>query len=95
MAAMVRKQIYIEQRQEKALKQRARELGLSEAEIIRRALQVALRSGTPAFIPDPAAWDRLKADIEAWAAQGPVPGGRTWTREDLYAERLDRLSHRR
>lgn len=95
MSGMVRKQVYIEQAQEELLKRRAKELGLSEAEIVRRALQAALRSGAATFIADPKAWERLKADMEEWAARGPVPGERTWTREDAYAERLDRLSHRR
>jgi hypothetical protein len=26
-------------------------------------------------------------------AQGPVSGGRTWTREELYEERLSRYGH--
>jgi len=31
-----------------------------------------------------AAWARERRFIEDLIAQGPVPGGRTWTREDLY-----------
>ena len=38
MTRMVRKQIYIEAEQEQLLKQRARELGVSEAELIRRGI---------------------------------------------------------
>ena len=87
---MVRKQICLEREQERLLKQRAKAMGLSEAEVIRRALEAALHSGAPTFIPDPAAWERLKADIEARIAGGPLPGKRTWKREDAYAERLDR-----
>jgi hypothetical protein len=42
---MIRKQLYLDEAQDKALKQRARELGLSEAEIVRRALDAVLFEG--------------------------------------------------
>ena len=35
---MIRKQVYIEQRQERLLKRRARELRVTEAELIRRGI---------------------------------------------------------
>lgn len=38
MSRMVRKQIYIEPRQEEFLKRRAKELEVSEAELVRRAI---------------------------------------------------------
>jgi hypothetical protein len=40
---MTRKQLYIEEGQDRALKARAQELGVSEAELVRRALDDALR----------------------------------------------------
>jgi hypothetical protein len=40
---MVRKQLYLEEAQDKALKRQARKLGVSEAEVVRHALDVALR----------------------------------------------------
>jgi hypothetical protein len=43
---MIRKQLYLDAIQDKALKQRARELGLSEAEIVRRALDSVLFEGS-------------------------------------------------
>lgn len=43
---MIRKQLYLDAIQDKALKQRARELGLSEAEIVRRALDAVLFEGS-------------------------------------------------
>jgi hypothetical protein len=43
---MIRKQLYLDEAQDKALKQRARESGLSEAEIVRRALDAVLFEGT-------------------------------------------------
>ena len=42
MATMIRKQIYIEPEQEAQLKQVAHQLGVSEAEVIRRAINLHL-----------------------------------------------------
>ena len=89
MARMVRKQIYIESRQDTALKQQARVLGVTEAEVIRQAIdrqKTPLRLG----VRDLKAWDREKAFIAKRMAKGPVPGGRSWKREDAYEERLMR-----
>jgi hypothetical protein len=87
MSVMVRKQIYIEPQQEELLKQAAMETGMTEAEIIRQALDlwdehVARRRRAQE------AWEEERAFIESLIAQGPSPGGRTWTREELYEERL-------
>jgi hypothetical protein len=89
MSMMVRKQIYIEPQQEELLKQAAAETGMTEAEIIRQALDlwdehVARRRRAQE------AWEEERAFIESLIAQGPVPGRRTWTREELYEERLSR-----
>lgn len=35
---MIRKQLYIEERQDRALKYRAKELGISEAQLVRQAI---------------------------------------------------------
>ncbi len=45
---MVRKQLYIDPTQDAALKRKAKELGVSEAELVRRALKVALSEAIPA-----------------------------------------------
>ena len=42
---MVRKQLYISEEHERALKARARELGVSEAELVRRMLDGLLLAG--------------------------------------------------
>ncbi len=89
MTTMVRKQVYIEPRQDELLKQWAEETGRTEAEIFRQALDHLLASEQRRREAE-AAWEEEYAFIEARAAQGPVPGGRTWTREDLYEERLSR-----
>ena len=93
MTSMVRKQVYIEPRQDELLKQWAEETGKSEAEIIRQALDRWLASEERRQEAE-AAWDEVMDFAEAWAAQGPVPGGRTWTREELYEERLNRYDRR-
>jgi len=87
MARMVRKQIYLEPHQEQRLKTLSRLLQVSEAELIRRALDLYLRQALEEC-QRLEAWQRLKTFAEWWMSQGPVPGGRTWTREELYEERL-------
>lgn len=42
---MIRKQLYISEAHERALKKRARELGISEAELVRRLLDRLLLEG--------------------------------------------------
>lgn len=84
MTTKVRKQIYLDHAQEVQLKQLALATGLSEAELIRRTLNLHLGL-LPSFQPrDLSAWEEEKRFIKEWLAQGPVAGGRTWKREDLY-----------
>jgi hypothetical protein len=89
MTTMVRKQLYIEPRQDKLLKQWAEGSGRTEAEIVREALDHWLASEQRRQEAQ-AAWEEERAFIEARIAEGPLPGGRTWTREELYEERLSR-----
>jgi hypothetical protein len=84
MSTMVRKQVYIEPQQEVALKQWSMESGLSEAEIIRQAIEQWLKEQARQQQHILAAWQAEKAFIADLMAQGVVPGGRTWKREDLY-----------
>jgi len=87
MSRMVRKQIYIEPKQEKLLKQRARELGVSEAELIRQGIDQV--SHVLAALPlDREAWQDELAFIRKRArSQKALGGQRSWTREELYEER--------
>jgi len=89
MSVMVRKQIYIEPQQEELLKQAAAETGMTEAEIIRRAIDLWGESEEKRR-QSQEAWKEARAFIEELIAQGPVPGGQTWTREELYEERMNR-----
>jgi len=83
MTKMVRKQVYIEPRQEALLKRLARETGAKEAEIIRQAID---RQAQTFLLPrrDLRAWQEERDFINRLIQQGPLPGGRRWRREDLY-----------
>lgn len=80
---MVRKQFYIEPQQDALLKQYASMWRVTEAELIRHALEL-LRQSRP---PDGArkrAWEEIKA-FAAERRKMKVPQtGRTWKREDAY-----------
>ena len=41
--SMIRKQLYIEEQQERALKNKSKALGISEAELVRQALNTVLK----------------------------------------------------
>ena len=89
MAQMIRKQVYIKPQQDAILKRLARTLGLSEAEIIRRAIDRQTSAVRPG-IRDLQAWEREKDFIAARMAAGPIPSQRKWQRENAYKERLAR-----
>jgi hypothetical protein len=90
MAQMIRKQVYIEPHQDKSIKQRARKLGITEAEVIRRAIDG--ETAVPPFrIRDIGAWDREKAFIARRVSGGGAPPSRRrFQREEIYEERLSR-----
>ena len=95
MAQMIRKQVYIEPRQDAVLKRLARTRGVTEAEIIRQAIDREAGSAETAIgQPDVEAWEQARAFIRSLIDQGPVPGQRTWKREDLYEERLSRYGRK-
>lgn len=89
MPTKVRKQVYIEPRQDELLKQWAEETGKSEAEIVREALDRWMESEARRREAE-AAWQEVVDFAEERAAEGPVPSGRTWTREALYEGQLGR-----
>ena len=107
MGRMIRKQVYIEPEQEQLLKRRSKELGISEAALIRQAID---RLGADGDEPPPnrQAWEEAKRVIQermklpAWQEelafikqrmQLRVPQtGRSWTREEIYDERLARYA---
>ena len=83
MVKMVRKQVYIEPRQEALLKQLTQETGATEAELIRQAIDHQMKV---IRFPkqDLRAWQEERAFITRLIQQGPTPGGRSWRREDLH-----------
>jgi hypothetical protein len=91
MAALVRKQVYINAAQEQFLKWRAKALGVTEAELIRAAIDALAR--TPERPPfDPDAWKSVVDSMNERARLPSTGEGRTWTRDDIYEERLGRIS---
>ena len=83
MAEMIRKQVYIEARQEQLLKILAKDLHVTEAELIRRGIDRGLDRMASVRL-DPAAWGAAERYILARMQGGTVKGKRRWTREDLY-----------
>ncbi len=88
---MVRKQVYIEDAQEAFLKQRAKELGVTEAELIRRGIERLHQ--TPVAAPfDPESWHDVLAFLaERSALAATTTASTAWKREDAYEERLARI----
>ena len=93
--SMVRKQLYLEKGQERAIRRRANALGISEAEVVRAALDAALVAEmSPPKMPLLDEDDPLEVVLALAADDArrghalPVSGYR---REDLYAERETRL----
>jgi len=92
---MVRKQIYIQRRQQAILRRLARALRVSEAELIRQALDRQVSAGSQPVQPDPEAWEQAHRFMTALHARGPLPDRtRTWTRDELYEDRVSRHPRR-
>jgi hypothetical protein len=87
---MVRKQVYIEEDQEAFLKQRAKELGVTEAELIRRGIERLHQA--PAGVPfDRESWHDVVAFLTERGDLATATTTTPWKREDAYEERLARL----
>jgi hypothetical protein len=93
MSTNVRKYISLNRKLATRVKLRAKARGLSEAEVIRQVLDAALPESVDKSDRD-AAWEKLLAAMREIAAKGPLPGERTWTRDDAYEERLGRYDKR-
>lgn len=90
MKQMVRKQIYIYKRQELQLKRISEARGISEAEVIRNALDREVNSQIAPYHYDPEAWERLMKYIDERIALGQTGEPYKWRREDAYEERESR-----
>jgi len=91
MARMIRKQIYIEERQEESLKARATAEGVSESELIRRALDHVIEEQEEEERRK-RAWEDFEAVVRERMAMDVPQTGRSWTRDELYEERVGRFS---
>ena len=88
---MVRKQVYIEPGQERFLKRRAAELGVTEADLIRQGISLLAHAPvTPALDPD--AWADEEAALDQRARLTPSrPERWRFRRDELYQERHGRV----
>ena len=83
MARMVRKQLYIEDSQDEALAAEADRLGVTQAEIVRRAIDAWLSDAS--HDSRAGAWKRASHMMDVIAARGPVsPPSDRWERGELH-----------
>ena len=91
MGRMIRKQVYIEPEQEKLLKRRSKQLGISEAALIRQAIDRLGADGDESP-SNRQAWEEAKRVIQERMKLRVPQTERSWTREEIYEERLSRYS---
>ena len=96
MSEMVRKQIYISRRQQALLKRLAKQRGLSEAEIIRQAIdREAVKTSARIELSSQEAWDKAyQFMLSLRERAGLFKEPYRWNREELYEERLGRYESR-
>lgn len=83
MSDLVRKQFYISKNHDALLKERAKELGTTEAELVRQAIEGQLgKIKFPRRILS--TWQAESKFIQELMSGGPASGRRTWNRDDLY-----------
>lgn len=82
-STMIRKQVYIEPHQERLLKERARQLDVTEAELIRRSLDQGLTGMVP-HRPNAAAWRELMRFFRRRMRLKVRQQPRRWSRDELY-----------
>lgn len=92
MSDMVRKQFYIHKRQQLLLRRLSQARGVSEAEIVRQAIErEATGNGLQPALPDRAAWQEITDFVKAQRALSRVGKPYRWNREDAYEERENRF----
>ena len=95
MARMIRKQVYLDERHDRMLKRRATARGITEADIIREALDcTAVGAGGVSRrsmnLDVPAGEKALAFMRSLGRRRSKGPAGRTWTRTGLYEGRIGR-----
>lgn len=94
MAQMVRKQIYIARHQAALLTRLAVARGVSEAEVIRQAIEHEASGDLGQHVmPEAAALEEIIQFALHRREAGKTGQSLHWNRADAYAERLDRYSH--
>jgi hypothetical protein len=85
MSDMVRKQFYIHKRQQMLLRRLSRARGVSEAEIVRQAIEREVTGArSESTSPDRVAWDEIMSFVEARKALGADGEPYRWNRRDAY-----------
>lgn len=87
VARMIRKQVYIEPKHERLLKRLSEARGVPESELIREGIERVTAS--PRWT-DRTAWKRLERAMRERARLKVPQTARSWTREELYEERMSR-----
>lgn len=85
---MIRKQLYITEGQDEVLKDQARQLGISEAELARRALSEFLAERSPRASRRPEALEALLERTRSLSENHRLASGDRFDREDLYDQRM-------
>ena len=94
MSEMVRKQVYLHRRHNLLLKRLAKARGVSEAEIIRQAIDREAAGNPPHPVdPDHSAWDEILAFVATRQASATEGAPYRWHRQDAYEERESRYDH--
>jgi hypothetical protein len=86
---MVRKQIYLPKRQNQLIKRLAKQRGVSEAEVIRQALEHEAESSMSGIRDSKKALDEIFAFVETLRSRPEMMSGKPvqFNREELYEER--------
>lgn len=83
MSDLIRKQFYVTKNQDLLLKEKAKKLGITEAELVRQSLDAQLEKiGFPRQPVE--VWQKEREFITELMAKGYKNSKREWKREDLY-----------
>jgi hypothetical protein len=92
MSEMIRKQFYIHKRHQLLLRRLAQAKGVSEAEIVRQAIEhEAAGTERQKMTPDRSAWEEIMAAVETRRALGAETEPYKWDRRDAYHEREEQF----
>ena len=91
MSDKVRKPVYLRKKQVQALQKRAKASGLSESELIRRAVDDILIGARMTIRPDPSALEKIEAFIETLKKEKPKGQPIQVERDEIYNSQTDML----